>query len=342
MRIREQHLFSNGQFRQALILTPDRLPVSYRFISVLFGLGLLVASYFLISREQTHYRWIITCLCFGIFGLIFGFLRASYEIIQGKEARMRIGLGPLSMILARSPLHSGFPFQIERNDSDEIVIFANKGGSKQLHIGPFDSEAQAQEILQSLEFVELEAPENEAMRISRAKTEVQDLTSGINPKLLRLYQVALVASAFALGASTDNNNLRIASAILGLIVILITEAWITATTRVENVSEDYTRVDFSTRCRYFLRTHWAMNPVKPDSITFIRRSFNPSVITPVIVFLAGLTLLLPQQKSHEEIEQPQPLPPMSAEEQEHIKRGIDFLNQARERDKENTPDKPNK
>lgn len=344
MKIQERQLFSKGQFRNALILIPERIPIHFRFVAFLAGIALLSLSAYLWSHEKFDTEIIFGAICLGILSLIFSSFRASYEVIQEQQINMRLSFGPLSFIPAKTPLQSEFSFDIEINSTHEIMLVANQGSSNQMSIGPFDSVAQAEEVLTMLQFLDLNEPRHKEQRLKRAKREVAEIESNIRPSLPRLYQIICVAFILLIGLTDNEPNTPILATSLLLFGIVVCEALVISTTIVEKVSPNYEWVKFSHRHRFFWKDFYTKNPLVPESLTYQGRSFNQRSLTPIILFTIGFALLnFGSKPPKESAKQIQTAPAVSEEDREATERGIELLKKAKERQdqQEREPDDSN-
>jgi uncharacterized oligopeptide transporter (OPT) family protein len=122
MRIETRQIFFKGQFKEALVLTPKPLSFRYKLIASLVGIGLISLSAYLWTLQGVSSKPRIGTLAFGLLFLVLALFRQSFEVIQEREIRKRISFGPLSIVVLKTPLHAGFFFSIETNETNEILL----------------------------------------------------------------------------------------------------------------------------------------------------------------------------------------------------------------------------
>ncbi|MGD1977802.1 MAG: hypothetical protein PVJ98_00270 [Akkermansiaceae bacterium] len=272
----------------------------------------------------------IFCAGFGSFALIAAFFKITYEVIQEDEVRLRLSAGPLSFIAHRTPMHSEFPFEVGFNETNEVVIFANHGTPNQMFIGPFQSEEKANDVLARFRYLELSEDRHREERSARAQQEIKDLTSGVSPGLLRFLQMTLAGLFILPGLIGSDPNRTILSTACLLASLVVSEIWIISKTNIVETSPDFQSVKFTRRFRYLWVDTYAMNPLEPESIVHLDRSFNRKIYIPVLLFLIGGSILLTRNTSSEEPPLPPPIKntPRSPQEEENLRRGIDLLEKA--------------
>lgn len=332
MTVRKTQLFSKGQFKPALILTPQRLSIRYRILSALVALLLYGTATFLWTYTDSFGELIICCIGLGSFALLLALFKPSFEVIQEDEVRLRLSFGPFSLVGKRTPLHSDFPYHVGFNNAHEVIISANQGSSQELQIGPFDSEEQAHAILEEFRYLDLSESRNREARTARAQQEIKDITLNVRPGLPRFYQITVVGVVLLGLIQTDFKSPIIAPTVL-LAFLVFTELWIVSTTNVEETSRDQLHVKFTRRHRYFWIDTYSMNPVQPEDLVYLGRSFNWRVYIPVLLFFIGsFVVLFKAASASARTYEPPPVPRKttnSQQENEDRRRGIELLNEAK-------------
>lgn len=349
MTVQEKTIFSKGQPRPALVLTPPRLSIRARVIWAAVAILCLGCAVLLFATSSGSFEVVIFCGIFGVLSSLFALFKVTYEVIQGDEVRLRLSSGPLSFVGHRIPLHSQFPSFVDRNEQNEVVIFTNQGKANEMAIGPFPSEDEAIAVLDKFQYQDLSEDRHREERSARAEQEVMGLTAGINPGLLRLFQATLAGVVMLPGIMSSEMETAILSTACLLAALIFTELWMISPTNIEETSSDFQFVKFTRRYRYFWNDTYMMNPLEPEEVSYLGRSFNHKVHIPILLFLFGSSTLLIKAPSRIKSD-PSPAPikvPRSPQEEENFRRGVEALEMGKKlldakekEEKESNPPQP--